>query len=80
MVAVRRAPLGRAGISYASRSTDLLAAATLAMAIYQLSEMGLLLAEKALDSERAIAAARALVMGLLCDAFASRLAPTLDLL
>ncbi|HEX4548527.1 DUF6124 family protein [Pseudomonas sp.] len=29
----------------------------LAMAIYQLSEMGLLLAEKTLDSERAIAAA-----------------------
>ena len=29
----------------------------LAMAIYQLSEMGLLLAEKALDQERAIAVA-----------------------
>ncbi|MBN3863869.1 hypothetical protein HCU66_16645 [Pseudomonas frederiksbergensis] len=29
----------------------------LAMAIYQMSEMGLLLAEKALDNERAIAAA-----------------------
>lgn len=46
------------------------------MAIYQMSEMGLLLAEEALDQERAIAVAWFWITGAFEDAIASKPAPT----